>query len=140
MQVHGSCASKGGSGVLLIGPPGSGKSDLLLRLLDRGFSLVADDRVDIEAGVARPPPNLAGLLEVRGLGIVRLAHVAQTCLALAVTLGAPVARLPQPARHPILDLPLIAVEAHHASAPAIVELALNSVLARVGQVAGAFLS
>ncbi len=138
MQIHGSCASRGGSGVLLIGPPGSGKSDLLLRLLDRGFSLVADDRVEIVDGLARPPQALAGLLEVRGLGIVRLAHVAQTSLALVVTLGAAAVRLPEPTRHPILGLPQIAVEAHHASAPAIVDLALNSALARVAQVAGAF--
>ena len=139
MQMHGSCASRGGSGVLLIGPPGSGKSDLLLRLLDRGFALVADDRVDILDGLASPPKALAGLLEVHGLGIVRLPHVTQTRLALVVSLGAPPVRLPEPARHPILNLPLIAVEAHHASAPAIVELALDSALARVGQVAGAFM-
>ena len=48
MQIHGSCASRTGDGVLLIGPPGAGKSDLLLRLLARGFDLVADDRVDID--------------------------------------------------------------------------------------------
>ena len=53
MQIHGSCASRDGNGVLLIGPPGAGKSDLVLRLLARGFDLVADDRVDIEDGVAR---------------------------------------------------------------------------------------
>lgn len=138
MQIHGSCASKGGFGVLLVGPPGSGKSDLLLRLLDRGFSLVADDRVDILAEFASPPAALAGMLEVRGLGIIRLAHIARARLVLVVSLGAAVDRLPEPVRHPILKLPLIAVEAQHASAPAIVELALNSVLARVDQVAGAF--
>ena len=138
MQMHGSCASKGGFGVLLVGPPGSGKSDLLLRLLDRGFALVADDRVDILAGFASPPAALAGMLEVRGLGIVRLPYAANARLALIVDLSAPVPRLPEPARHPILNLPLIAVEAQHASAPAIVELALSSALARVGQVAGAF--
>ena len=138
MQIHASCASKDGHGVLLTGPSGSGKSDLLLRLLDRGFSLVADDRVDILDGVASPPASLAGLLEVRGLGIVRLAHVAQARLVLVVGLGGAVVRLPEPARHPILLLPLIAIEARHASAPAIVELALNSALARVDQVAGIF--
>lgn len=124
--------------MLLIGPPGSGKSDLLLRLIDRGFALVADDRVEIENGIACAPPALAGLLEVRGLGIVRLTCVARAALALAVSLGGPVSRLPRPARHPTLNLPLIGVEAHHASAPVIVELALNTVLARVEQVAGAF--
>ncbi len=76
MQIHGSCACRAGDGVLLIGSPGAGKSDLVLRLLARGFDLVADDRVDIVDGMARPVPALAGLLEVRGLGIVRLAYVA----------------------------------------------------------------
>src|SRR6478672_1295596 len=61
MQIHGSCASRTGDGVLLIGPPGAGKSDLLLRLLARGFELVADDRVDVVDGIARPSPALAGL-------------------------------------------------------------------------------
>src|SRR6516162_9304950 len=75
MQIHASCAARDGAGVLLLGPPGSGKSDLALRLLDCGFMLVADDRVEVEGGVARPPPALAGLLEVRGLGILRLPYL-----------------------------------------------------------------
>ena len=65
MQIQGSCAAKGGLGVLILGPPGSGKSDLVLRLSAHGFDLVADDRVDITRGIARPPPALEGLLEVR---------------------------------------------------------------------------
>ncbi len=86
MQIHGSCACRAGEGVLLIGPPGAGKSDLVLRLLARGFDLVADDRVEIADGMARPVPALTGLLEVRGLGIVRLAYVAAARLALVVEL------------------------------------------------------
>ena len=125
--------------MLLVGPPGSGKSDLLLRLLDRGFDLVADDRVDIEDGIARAPAILRGLLEVRGLGIVRLPYVAEARLALAVCLDGPGAeRLPESARHPTLGLPLVSVDAARAAAPAIVELALDCALGRVGQVAGAF--
>ena len=80
MQIHASCVAREEAGVLLLGPPGSGKSDLALRLLEHGFMLVADDRVEIEGGIARPPPHLAGLLEVRGLGIVRLAHAAEASL------------------------------------------------------------
>jgi HPr kinase/phosphorylase len=138
MQIHGSCASRGGGGVLLIGPPGAGKSDLLLRLLARGFDLVADDRVDIVGGVAYPVPALAGLLEVRGLGIVRLPYIASARLALAVELAYPAARLPSPARHDALDLPLTVIDPQAASAPERVAMALDCALGRVAQVAGAF--
>jgi HPr kinase/phosphorylase len=138
MHIHGSCASRTGDGVLLIGPPGAGKSDLLLRLLARGFELVADDQVEIEDGVARPMPALAGLLEVRGLGIVRLPHAASTRLALAIRLAADAARLPGVARHEALDLPLATVDPWLASAPERVVLALDCALGRVTQVAGAF--
>ena len=138
MQIHGSCASRAGDGVLLIGPPGAGKSDLLLRLLARGFDLVADDRVDIVDGIARPAPALAGLLEVRGLGIVRLPHVASARLALAVVLAASAARMPAPARHDAFDLPQVDDRPQAASAPERVALALDCALRRVTQVAGAF--
>jgi HPr kinase/phosphorylase len=137
-QVHGSCVSRDGDGVLLIGPSGSGKSDLALRLLGRGFSLVADDRVDIEDGIAAAPPALAGLLEVRGLGIVRLPYVATARLALVAELGAPAERLPTQATHPALNLPLILLDPAAASAAERVALALDCALGRVSQVAGAF--
>jgi HPr kinase/phosphorylase len=138
MQIHGSCASRDGAGVLVLGPAGSGKSDLVLRLLDRGFDLVADDRVEIEHGMARPPASLAGLIEVRGLGLLRLPHVPEARLALVVDVAARVERLPAPARHAALDLPLIAIDPAAASAPQRVALALDCALGRVAQLAGAF--
>ncbi len=137
-QVHGCCVSRDGDGVLLIGPAGSGKSDLALRLLGRGFDLVADDRVDIENGIAAPPEALAGLLEVHGLGIVRLPYVASARLLLVAELGAPMERLPLPGRHAGLDLPLIRLDPTTASAPERVMLALDCALGRISQVAGAF--
>ena len=74
-QVHGTCIAIDGAGVLLRGPSGCGKSDLALRLIDGGAVLVADDRVSLEARagdlVASAPDALAGLLEVRGVGIER---------------------------------------------------------------------
>ena len=76
MQIHATAVAVGNDGLLLRGPPGSGKSDLALRLIDGGALLVADDRVDLslEAGelMASAPAALAGLLEVRGVGILRL--------------------------------------------------------------------
>lgn len=130
--------------MLLLGASGAGKSDLLLRLLDHGFDLVADDRVDVVDGVARPPAALAGLLEVRGLGIVRIGHVPEARLALAVQLvpyqaSAPEpSRLPHPARHAPTNLPLVTVDPATPSAPARIALALDCATGRVRQLAGAF--
>jgi HPr kinase/phosphorylase len=138
MQVHASCAARNGDGVLLLGPPGAGKSDLVLRLLNHGFVLVADDRVQIDDGYARPVSGLAGLLEVRGLGILRMPHLAPVRLRLAVTLGPVTDRLPQPARHAAPDLPLVSVDPSRPAAAQIVALALECALGRVAQVAGAF--
>ena len=137
MNLHGSCAARDGYGVVLLGPPGSGKSDLLLRLLDHGFVLVADDRVEVSDGHARAPGPLAGLLEVRGLGILHLPYAASAPVTLAVELGLG-DRLPCPARHPVLDVPLVRVDPAVASAPARVGLALDCALGRVRQLAGAF--
>lgn len=124
--------------MLLIGPPGAGKSDLVLRLLARGFKLVADDQTEVEDGVASPVPALAGLLEVRGLGIFRLPYLASARLALVVQLGQAVPQMPMPARHEGFDLPLVTVDAQAVSAPERVGLALDCALGEISQVAGAF--
>jgi HPr kinase/phosphorylase len=108
--VHGTCIAINGHGVLLRGPSGSGKSDLALRLImgpsimaplingGAGTSqaraeLVADDQVFLapEGGhlMARPPDRIAGLIEVRGIGIVRRDFTAPKALALIVDLVAP---------------------------------------------------
>jgi len=123
---------------LLLGKPGSGKSDLALRLLDRGFVLVADDRVEVLDGIARAPAPLAGLLEVRGLGIVCLPALPQVALALVVELDGPGERLPAPNRHAAFGLPMIRVDPARVAASQIVELALDCAIGRTRQVAGAF--
>ncbi len=138
MQVHASCAARDGDGVLLLGPPGAGKSDMVLRLIDHGFLLVADDRVEIEDGHARPADGLAGLLEVRGLGICRLPHLPSARLRLAVMLGPSPERLPRPVRHTAPDLPLVTIDPARPSAARIVVLALDCAIGRGEQVAGAF--
>ena len=99
--------------------------------------LVADDRVEVEHGVARPAAGLAGLLEVRGLGIVRVPHAPRAVVTLAVRLGAG-PRLPDPDRHEGTGAPLVIIDPTAASAPARVGLALDCALGRVAQVAGAF--
>jgi HPr kinase/phosphorylase len=124
--------------VLLLGKPGSGKSDLALRLLDRGFVLVADDRVEVIEGIARAPVALAGLLEVRGLGIVCLPALPQVRLALAVELDAPGARLPAPERHAMFGVPVIRIDPGRISASQMVGMALDCATGRTRMVAGAF--
>ncbi len=126
MLIHASCAARNGSGVLLTGPPGSGKSELLLRLLDRGFQLVADDQVHIVDRMAQPPTILAGLLEIRGVGIIRMPYTAPVKLVLSVTIGSP-ERLPMPTAS-VLDLPLIIIDPSCISAAQRIGLALDCVL------------
>ena len=137
MQIHASCAAREGQGVLLLGPSGSGKSDLLLRLLDRGFALVADDRVEFSDGIASVPEAIAGLLEVRGLGVIRLPHVASVRVALAVELRTG-DRLPTPSIHALSGRPLVRINPAAPSAPQRVALALDCALGRASQVVGAF--
>jgi serine kinase of HPr protein (carbohydrate metabolism regulator) len=81
----------GGRGVLIDGPSGSGKSALALALIDRGAVLIGDDGVSIEPGapapLASPPPNIAGLIEIRGVGIVQV-PTARAPISLFITLDA----------------------------------------------------
>lgn len=138
VRIHGSCVARDGAGVLILGPSGAGKSDLALRLLDRGFVLVADDQVDVVNGFARAPDALAGMLEVRGLGIVRLPYLSDVKLNVVIALTDQTDRLPQPERHTALNLPLVRLRAASASAPDRVVLALDCALGRVTQHAGPF--
>jgi HPr kinase/phosphorylase len=138
LRLHGSCVSRDGDALLVVGPPGCGKSDLVLRLLARGFELVADDQVDIINGIATSPAALAGLLEVRGLGIVRLPYRTRAPLALVIDLTGHADRMPLPEQHPDLGLPIVHIDATAPSAPEKVALALDCALGRISQVAGAF--
>lgn len=146
MTIHGSCVARGGEGVLLLGPPGSGKSDLVLRLIGRGWSLVADDQVVLSAAegeaLAQAPAALSGMLEVRGLGLLRgLEAAGPVRLRLVIECRAreAVPRLPAPARWDCLGvgLPLVPLAALDASAPDKVEMALAAAQARLRLAAGA---
>ena len=130
--VHASTVASDGRAVLISGPSGSGKSDLTLRLIDRGFTLVSDDqtivRRDGDRLVASAPPTIKGKLEIRGIGIVEMDTVSDVPVALFVELTSEIMRLPDDQRErPVLgvNLPLVSVDALTASAASKVALALD---------------
>jgi len=136
VNIHASCARIGRAGVLILGESGSGKSDLLLRLMDEGAKLVSDDRTELYVAKGRlhgrAPKSIAGLMEVRGLGVLAQPFAKSGTIALAVRLGMP-ERMPEPAFYaPPKGLarakptPMIVLDANTASAPARVRLALQA--------------
>jgi hypothetical protein len=128
--VHATCVAIGGRGVLIGGRSGSGKSDLALRLIDRGAQLVSDDYTDLRLIdgrlVARAPPTIAGRLEIRGIGMVEIAAAAQAPVCLFADLDSLPQRLPEPTLRRIAgqDVPSIALAALEPSAPLKLERAL----------------
>ena len=141
LRLHASCVAVEGVGVLIRGASGAGKSDLALRLVDRGGVLVADDQVIVRAAatgdggsrlLASAPPALAGLIEVRGMGIARLPHLAETALGLLVDLraGGEAERLPEPWREEVLGhgVPGLRLDPFHASADARIRLAVRGLI------------
>lgn len=129
-RAHATAVAIDGWAVLLFGRSGAGKSDLALRLIDRGAVLVADDQVEFAlAGnrlIASAPPTIAGRIEVRGVGIVAMAHVVAP-VALAVDLNRSPDRLPERAVRVIAgaEIDEIAICPFEESAPIKVELALK---------------
>jgi HPr kinase/phosphorylase len=90
LSLHASCVALGAAGILLTGGPGSGKSTEALRLIALGAELVADDQVILTAGpkgiVAAPPEATAGLIEARGVGLLRMPFRSEVQLSLVVDL------------------------------------------------------
>ena len=131
--LHATCVAMGGRGVLLAGRSGAGKSDLALRLIDRGAMLVSDDYCTLEARdgrlIARAPAAIAGQIEVRGLGILAMPHLPEADVALLVDLDSMPERMPEPAVRLVqgIRVPAVALGALEPSAPIKVEMALRGI-------------
>ena len=99
LNVHGSGVVAGGTGILLRGPSGSGKSILALLLIEEMEGrLVADDRLDLvregDEVMMAAPPAIAGMIELRGRGIVRLPHAERAAVHLVIDLVPELIRMP----------------------------------------------
>ena len=143
MLIHGSAAAWGSEAVLFRGLSGAGKSDLVLRLIGRGWQLVADDQVMLEGEEVSAPPALRGMLEIRGLGIfasLPVASPARLCLVVDLVAREAVPRLPEPAfwQSPAGAVPRITLHAFEASACDKIIHALGAATGRLRQKVGAF--
>ncbi len=133
MLIHATCVEVDGLAVLLLGASGSGKSDLALRLIDGGACLVADDQVLLsmqgDTLMADAPSTIAGLIEVRGVGIVRLPFTAPSPVGLVVKLMEKenIERLPEPSFASFFDqaIPEICIDPTTPSAAAKVRLVVQ---------------
>lgn len=127
------CVAIGGRGLLIEGAPGSGKSSLALALIDRGAVLVGDDGVSLalDGGrlLASPAPNIEGLLEVRGLGLLPFPTVSDVPVALVLRLDAGgerfIERAATTARQGI-QLPMVSLWPDSPGLPIKAELALRT--------------
>lgn len=130
--IHASTVASNGRAVMILGASGSGKSDLALQLIDRGFTLVADDQTICQKRggmlVASAPATIRGKLEIRGLGIVTMPVVDDATIALVVELASDIQRMPSDSRERMIcgvAVPLISVDGQTASAAAKIALALD---------------
>ncbi|MCE6958414.1 HPr kinase/phosphatase C-terminal domain-containing protein [Cereibacter sphaeroides] len=109
--LHASCVAVGDRALLIMGPSGSGKSSLALELIALGAALVADDQTEVERRgdllVARCPPSIAGMIEARGIGLLKCPAVHEARVVLAVDLGQrETERLPHWRNIQVLGLPV----------------------------------
>lgn len=132
--LHASCVAIDGRAVLIEGRSGEGKSDLALRLIDRGGMLVSDDYTICTRAngtlLAGAPANIAGKIEVRGIGVIDMPRQDSAPIALLVTILDAPPRMPEgPKKRRIagIDIPEVALAALEPSAPIKVELALKHI-------------
>ena len=130
-EIHAVCVAIAGRGVLIAGASGRGKSDLALRLIDRGALLVSDDYTLLTVAgdrlIGSAPATIAGRIEIRGVGIVEMPATRGIPISLHVDLDAMPERLPEPRQIEIhgIALPSLALAALEASAPIKLEQALR---------------
>lgn len=131
-RIHASCVAIDGRGVLIGGRSGSGKSDLALRLIDRGALLVSDDYTQLDrdgdALIASPPPTIAGKLEIHGVGIVELPFRSSVEVVLMVVVDQPPVRMPEARETRMIAgiaIPIIALSGLEPSSPIKVEWAIR---------------
>jgi len=134
---HASCVAVNGAGILISGPSGSGKSDLALRLIDRGAILISDDYVELcrhdDQLWMEAPVKILGKIEVRSLGIFNCEHISKIPLMLQVRLKSQTERFPMDSQTETImtmSIPTIVLNPVEASAPIKVELALDRLLQR----------
>jgi HPr kinase/phosphorylase len=135
--IHASAVLAGARAVLIRGPSGAGKSRLAFDLIEAGRSgplrfacLVGDDRVHVQAAggrlLVRPAEALAGLIEVRGLGIIQMPYESSAVVDLVVDLSAEPERLPQSAERRVdiegIRLPRLAVATAAEALPTVLTL------------------
>ncbi len=130
--LHATTVAIDGAAVLITGLSGSGKSDLALRLIDRGAELVSDDYTLLiregAALVASAPPTIRGKIEMRGVGILASPSLESAPVRMIVALGAPVTRLPDAWEERVLlgvSVPVVPLAGFEGSAPIKVETALR---------------
>ncbi|MBX9933370.1 MAG: serine kinase [Methylobacterium sp.] len=149
--VHATCLVAGESGVLIRGEPGSGKTNLALALLDRALAAglhaawVGDDRIRVEARngrvIARPHPEIAGLAEIRGHGIRRIAlSLDAAVIRLVVDLGIGAPRLPDAPCRIVqilgIDLPQLSFDPRQVGEALALRVVLDALHTQAGCVAG----
>ncbi len=133
-RLHATCVAIAGHGVVIAGRSGSGKSDLAIRLIDRGAILVCDDSTQIdrrgEQLFASAPETIIGQIEMAGVGIVQMQVSQDVPVRLIVSLDEPLTRLPDwtETRHIAgVDVPAISLASFESSTPIKVEYALRMV-------------
>ncbi|MBK5265787.1 MAG: HPr kinase/phosphatase C-terminal domain-containing protein [Alphaproteobacteria bacterium] len=131
--LHTSTVAINGRAVMIEGRSGSGKSDLALRLIDRGAKLVSDDytmaRRKGKLLLASPPTNIAGKIEVRSIGLIEMEYISDVPVALVVQLFDVVDRMPLTPELRVvagISVPVMKIAPMENSAPIKVELAMKT--------------